>query len=94
MMSLLRKLLCKDSKPACLMTEEDKAIIHRLAAGDKTARTQAIKIYHAELRHLVEESLHRDIRSINPEMAFMSEVDHPCPDYVLKSMYRKQILEG
>ena len=75
-----------------MLTDEEKSAIYRLAEGEKSVREQAIEIFRLELKRLSDGGYRGDIRSVSPEMAFMSEVDHPCPDYILRGKYRLEVL--
>lgn len=67
------------------MTPEEKALICQFAKGDKSLREKAVKIYRS---YLVKTGRCTD------EMRFMSEVDSPCPDLSLRSIYRKRLIGG
>lgn len=69
-----------------VMADEDKAIILRFAAGDNTCRDMAIDI-HRRYIPIIGTHGHGSL-----EQDFMSEVDNPCPDYMLRSLYRDQVL--
>ena len=69
-------------------SEQDRAIIRQLAAGDTSMRAPAIAIFRSVLRGK-KPSYHED-----PYFAFMSEIDNPVPCYVLKGNARAQILGG
>lgn len=64
------------------MNIEDKQIIHRYASGEIQLRPEAIEIYRNNI-------LEKDL----VEIRFMKEVDNPCPDLMLKSIYRKEVLK-
>jgi hypothetical protein len=64
------------------MTEEEKIIIKKFAAGNKELKDEAIKIYR---------KCRLDSGGCLIEIKFMSEVDTPAPDYNLRSMYRKML---
>jgi hypothetical protein len=69
------------------MDASDKDIIRRFAAGDQTLRDEAIRIYRVRVR------IHGLCRG-QPYFDFMSEVDNPCPDLLLRARYREQVLQG
>lgn len=69
-----------------VMADEDKAIIFRLAAGDNTCRDEAIEI-HRRYIPIIGSYGHGSL-----EQDFMSEVDNPCPDYLLRNHYRTHLL--
>lgn len=68
------------------MNATEKDLIRRFAAGDRSLRDEAIAIHRREI------SKTGKARG-TPEMDFMAEVDHPCPDYRLRAMYRTKLLE-
>lgn len=65
------------------MTNEEKYKIRLFALGKKELKDECVDIYIANLK--VEDD------SIMAEMGFMREVDHPCPDYMLKDLYRNML---
>lgn len=67
------------------MTNDEKAIIFRLADGELGIRDTCIEIY----RRCLQTGEDR----MTPEMRFMSEIDHPVPDLALRSMARAELLE-
>ena len=78
----------KEVKPELvLMTPEDKHIIYMFAVYGhfENLQTAAIEIYHKYLPHKAAYGSHL-------EMDFMSEVDSPCPDLLLRSAYRKALI--
>jgi len=66
-----------------MMTEAEKKTIMQFAQGDKSLRDEAIRIHRKHISTL-------GVRG-TPEQRFMAEVDNPCPDYVLRSAYRKSL---
>ena len=65
------------------------SVIYQFAAGDSSFREQAIKIH----RIFVQKQGRVPDRNKWPiEHKFMSEVDTPCPDLMLRAMYRKEVL--
>lgn len=74
------------------MTDDDKAIIRRYAAGNDLLRDRAIQIYRSELTSRIVRSLSESLPEEDDYMLFMAEVDNACPDYGLRAMYRKRIL--
>jgi hypothetical protein len=75
-----------------ILSDCEKDVVLRFAAGDKKLRDRAIVAYREGLRRLYENDFRGDVRSVCPEMAFMSEIDHPCPCHILKEKYRKELL--
>ena len=75
------------------MTDEDRLAIERYARAHYTnprieeMRQAAVDAHRRNLRTPSERS------NWNIHMRFMSEVDTPCPDYVLRASLRKQLLE-
>lgn len=67
-------------------TENDRAVIRAYAGGDQSRREQAISIFRSVLREK-KATFHND-----PYFSFMSEVDNPCPCWVLRSQNRAKIL--
>lgn len=65
-------------------SENDKAVIRALAAGDQSRREEALSIFRSHLRGGV---FHHD-----PYFEFMSEIDSPCPCWVQRSKSRAAIL--
>lgn len=68
------------------LTDAEKTVVRRLAEGDKTARADAEAIY---LRNV---AAHVDGGRKSFEMNFLSESFNVCPDLMLRSKYRKQVL--
>lgn len=68
------------------MSDDDKITIHLFARGDNQLREEAIEIYHKYMPTLGPHGCGY------PEMDFMSEVDNPCTDLMLRSRYREQVL--
>ncbi len=68
------------------LTDAEKAVVRRLAEGDKAARDDAEAIY---MRN-VAAHVHGGRKSA--EMNFLSETFNVCPDLMLRSKYRKQVL--
>jgi hypothetical protein len=60
----------------------EKHIIWKFAAGDRFLRDEAIAIHRKYLN---------DMTSI--EQKFMSEIDNPVPDFLLRAFYRKELLK-
>jgi hypothetical protein len=75
-------------------SDADRLIISDLAAGNKLMHEPAIAIFRAALRSIPCPS-HGEIGKYrdDPYFAFMSEVDNPCPCYVLKANARAAILK-
>jgi hypothetical protein len=67
-------------------SDNDRRIIRALAAGRNDVRADAIAIFRGILRGKKPEW------EKDPYFAFMSEVDNPCPCYVLKANARAKIL--
>lgn len=82
MFSFLRKSKIE----APVMKYEDRVIIFRFAYGDRSYRERAIAIHR---RYIPILGTHGNG---SVEQDFMSEVDNPCPDYMLRSLYRDQVL--
>ena len=76
-----------------MLTNEDRKLIRGFAAGEESLRERAVEVFRAWLRSRRQG---RDMdRSQWPvEMLFMSEADNVCPDPLLRSRYRKELLEG
>ncbi len=68
------------------MSASDADVIRKFAAGDKTLRDQAVAIHRKWIPTI-------GVRG-TPEQDFMSEVDNPCPDLLLRGQYRKRLVEG
>lgn len=70
------------------MTDDDKRAIEKFAqhGGSGLVRQDAINAHRRYLRDTKK-------RDWNIHMKFMSEIDTPCPDYSLRAMYRKQLLD-
>ena len=68
------------------MTEEEKKVIKRFAAGDVALRNEAIRIHRQYISIL-------GVRG-TPEMRFMAETDTSCPDFNLRGIYRKALLNS
>lgn len=69
------------------MDGPERNLITRFAAGDTSLRDEAIRIHRLHLRLY---GVRRDDAHFN----FMSEVDNKCPDLMLRSRYRKQVLKS
>ncbi len=67
-------------------SENDRLVIRAYAGGDKSRRDAAIAIFRSVLRNK------RPSYQDDPFFAFMSEVDNPCPCWVLRSQNRAKIL--
>jgi hypothetical protein len=67
-------------------TENDRAVIRALAGGETSRRDEAIAIFRSILR------CKKPGYEQDPYFAFMSEVDNPCPCWILKSQSRAKIL--
>lgn len=63
------------------MTDSDRDVIRRFAAGDNFLREQAIAIYRA----------HAATAPGAPEVLFMAEVASLAPDHLLRAKYRRQL---
>ena len=78
------------------MTDDEKHIIERYARAHyanpriEEMRQAAIEVHRRHLRTPKDGSNPRE--GWNIHMRFMSEVDTPVPDYVLRATYRKQLL--
>lgn len=67
-------------------SENDRAVIKAYAGGEVSRRNEAIAIFRSVLRNK-QATFHQD-----PYFAFMSEIDNPCPCWVLRSQNRAKIL--
>lgn len=67
------------------MRKNEREIIRQFAAGEKRLRDQAISIFHMKLREGIR-------AQSTPEMRFMSEIDNPAPDLLLRSIRRRELL--
>jgi len=65
------------------MNHEEKLIIERFATGEIGLRTQAIDIHR---EHCVTVGVRGNLHQ-----QFMAEVDHPCPDLILRADYRERL---
>lgn len=73
------------------MDEVERHIIYRLASGDQSARDEAIRVHRNHLDYL--RIKHFPLpRGKDVHFDFMSEVDNPCPDLLLRSIYRKKVI--
>lgn len=66
------------------MSENDKDVIQRFAAGDETLRQDAIVAYRRNLRIIGPKA--------NLHQRFMGEVDNTSPDLTLRDSLRKQLI--
>lgn len=73
---------------AITLTTEELATVRRLAAGDTSAADDAKAVFHRHIRAHVEGGRR------SPELNFLSEHFSVCPDFLLRSMYRKQVLSA
>ncbi len=69
-----------------MLNHQDKSMVRKLAGGDNAVRADAESVYLANVRD------HVDGGRKSCEMNFLSEVFNKCPDYMLKAIYRKQVL--
>jgi hypothetical protein len=76
----------KETTMTVNLTEDEKAIVVRLAKGEREVHDQANEIYLRHVRAHVESS------EKTCYMNFLSEAFNVCPDFMLRSMYRKQVL--
>jgi len=67
------------------MNDLQKKIIYHFAQGNNSLRDDAIRIH----RTCIESD---GVRGNNYQR-FMAEVDHPSPDYVLRGLYHKDLVE-
>lgn len=65
------------------MTDDDRAVIRRFAAGEKELREKALAIYK-RCFNTEEHTL---------EMKFMFEIDSLVPDHLLRAFYRQQLTQ-
>ena len=73
-----------------MMDGPERNTIKQFAAGDQSLREDALRIFHNTIAHCRVKKVplpHGDVH-----FEFMSEIDSPCPDYGLRAMYRKQII--
>jgi hypothetical protein len=68
-----------------VFSDADKEAIRALAAGEQGARANAVAAFRTSLR------IH-GTRHGCPYFNFMSEVDNPCPDLLLRGRYREAVL--
>jgi len=69
------------------MYPSEKHAIRLFADGDEALRDQAIKIYRYYIPTMGAHG------NGSPEQDFMSEIDTPVPDLVLRAHYRKVLLD-
>ena len=62
------------------MTDSERDVIHRFAAGDKALRARAVETFRA----------HQQSCPDSPEIRFMAETTSLVPDYLLLALYRRQ----
>ena len=72
-------------KPVDVFSDADKRYIGDCARRVAGAMGKAIAIHRAYLRT-------HGVRRGDPYFDFMSEVDNPCPDLLLRSRYRDAVL--
>lgn len=73
------------SKPPDVYSDADKRDIRDCARNVAGARDRAIAVHRAYLRT-------HGVRRGDPYFDFMSEVDNPCPDLLLRSRYREAVV--
>lgn len=73
------------NKPVDVFSDADKRDIRDCARRVAGARDRAIAIHRVYLRT-------HGVRRGDPYFDFMSEVDNPCPDLLLRSRYREAVL--
>lgn len=66
------------------MTDSDREVIRRFAAGDKSLRDQAIAIFKAN----------EDSAPQAPEILFMAEATSLVPDHLQQAQYRRMLVVG
>ena len=87
--NMLSKLFKRKREPEkSMLTSEEKAVVKQFAGGVNSVRAQVEQIYR-KYTAVYDEMDHDSV-----EMLFLSEVFSPCPDYNLKSHYRKIIRES
>jgi hypothetical protein len=69
------------------MTDKDRDIIREFAGGSMWLRDQALFVYRCEVK------ISGRARG-TPEKDFMAEVDNPCPDYILRQVYRDRLVRS
>jgi hypothetical protein len=67
------------------ISEASKQLINEFASGKQELRGEVIAIHREAIR------LH-GLRRGDPYFDFMSEVDNPCPDLLLRSRYRQTLI--
>ncbi len=70
-----------------LLSTDELTVVKRLAAGDQSAKDAAEDIY---LKHV---AAYVDGGRKSAAMNFLSECFHVSPDFNLKALYRKRLLE-
>lgn len=73
------------NKPVDVLSDADKRDIRDCARRVAGATEKAIAIHRCYLRT-------HGVRHGDPYFDFMSEVDNPCPDLLLRSRYREAVL--
>lgn len=63
------------------MTDSDREVIRRYAAGDRALRVQAIEVFRE----------HQASHAGTPEIRFMVEATSLVPDHLLQAQYRRQM---
>ena len=66
------------------MTEAEREVIKNFALGNNRLRDEAIRIHRKDIRE-------HGLRRGNVHFDFMSEIDNPCPDFLLRARYRRQL---
>ncbi len=69
------------------LSRDDQELIRAVAEGEAGANERAIALHRHSLRH-VKDYMGSDIQ------LFMSEIDNPCPDLLLRSRYRQRVLDA
>jgi hypothetical protein len=69
-----------------VLSDDDKNTIRNFARGYGGFRSDAIAIHRASMR------IH-GLRHGDPFFDFMSEIDNPCPDLMLRARYRDAVLK-
>lgn len=73
-------------KPIDVLSDADKRDIRDCARGIAGAKEKAVAIHRRYLRT-------HGLRHGDPFFDFMSEVDNPCPDLLLRATYRETVLK-
>jgi hypothetical protein len=67
------------------ISQQEKDLILKFAGGDKSLKDKAIQIHRKYISIL-------GVRG-TIEMRYLAEIDNPCPDILLRDIYRKELLK-